>query len=147
LILGGFFHLGTYTQLNLPVELDDLIKQNSLDLNSFNPVAVSSLQGFSDKGKLLGLPLYMNVSSLFYNKDLFDKFGVGYPKDGMLWDDAVELTRKLSRTDGGINYFGLSPGSVGDMGSTMSIQTIGIWFNVRRLKQCPESVGKWMLTC
>jgi multiple sugar transport system substrate-binding protein len=129
LLLAGFFQLGTYTQLNLPYELDDLIKQSALDLNNFNPVAVNALRGYSDKGKLLGLPLYMNVSALFYNKDLFDKFAVGYPKDGMSWDDMAELARKVSRTDSGVNYFGLFPGSAGDMGSAFTIQNIDVATN------------------
>jgi multiple sugar transport system substrate-binding protein len=129
LLLAGFFQLGTYTQLDVPYELDDLIKQSALDLNSFNPVAVNALRGYSDKGKLLGLPLYMNVSALFYNKDLFDKFAVGYPKDNMSWDQIAELARKVSRTDAGVNYFGLYPGSAGDMGSALTIQNIDVATN------------------
>lgn len=42
----------------------------------------------------------------FYNKDIFDKFGVPYPKDGMTWDDAFELAKKITREDGGTKYVG-----------------------------------------
>jgi multiple sugar transport system substrate-binding protein len=44
---------------------------------------------------------------LFYNKDLFDKFGVPYPKDGMTWADATDLAKKMTRQDGGVAYRGL----------------------------------------
>ncbi|RKN64192.1 extracellular solute-binding protein [Paenibacillus ginsengarvi] len=41
---------------------------------------------------------------MYYNKDIFDKFGVAYPKDGMTWEEARELAVKVSRTDGGVQY-------------------------------------------
>lgn len=56
---------------------------------------------------MIGLPTYHNPFGLFYNKDLFDKFGVAYPKDGMTWDEVRELSAKLTRKDGGVQYRGL----------------------------------------
>ncbi|MCC2686519.1 MAG: extracellular solute-binding protein family 1, partial [Paenibacillaceae bacterium] len=39
---------------------------------------------------------------------IFDKFGVAYPKDGLTWDQTIELARKLTRVDGEVQYKGLS---------------------------------------
>jgi multiple sugar transport system substrate-binding protein len=59
-------------------------------------------------GKLLGLPISNGGGNvMFYNKNLFDKFGVPYPKDGLTWDDAYELSKKMTRADQGIQYRGV----------------------------------------
>jgi multiple sugar transport system substrate-binding protein len=58
-------------------------------------------------GGIYGLPFSTSALALFYNKDLFDKFGVPYPKDGMTWEDAYELTKKMSRTVDGVRYSGM----------------------------------------
>jgi multiple sugar transport system substrate-binding protein len=47
--------------------------------------------------------------ALFYNKELFDKFQVPYPKDGMTWDEVYSTAQKLSRTEGGVEYVGINP--------------------------------------
>jgi multiple sugar transport system substrate-binding protein len=43
---------------------------------------------------------------IYYNKELFDRSGVPYPKDGWTLDDMVERTRRLTRQDGGVQYWG-----------------------------------------
>ncbi|MDF2649808.1 MAG: extracellular solute-binding protein family 1, partial [Paenibacillus sp.] len=45
----------------------------------------------------------------YYNKDLFDKFGAQYPKAGYTWDDLYEMSKKLSRNEGGTAYSGYTP--------------------------------------
>jgi multiple sugar transport system substrate-binding protein len=49
------------------------------------------------KPEQLGLPVYLTGGLVFYNKTLFDKYGVQYPKDGWTMDDfraaAIALTR------------------------------------------------------
>jgi multiple sugar transport system substrate-binding protein len=62
------------------------------------------------KGELYGLPITGSTNSLamFYNKDIFDKFGLPYPKDNMTWDDVYELTKKIGRTEGGGVYKGFT---------------------------------------
>jgi multiple sugar transport system substrate-binding protein len=59
-------------------------------------------------GGIYGLPVFNNTITTFYNKDLFDKFGVPYPKDGMTWDDVYDLSRKMARTDGNVKYQGFT---------------------------------------
>jgi len=43
---------------------------------------------------------------IFYNKDLFDRAGVPYPKEGWTVDDLVDKARKLTRQDGGQQFWG-----------------------------------------
>jgi multiple sugar transport system substrate-binding protein len=63
------------------------------------------------KTVLWGLPYAMQFNALYYNKDIFNKFGKSIPKDGMTWDEAIELGQQLTRKDGDIQYRGLDPAS------------------------------------
>ncbi|MCZ8517833.1 extracellular solute-binding protein [Paenibacillus filicis] len=91
----------------LEYDMTELLKKHKVDLNRFEPTLVDAVKGERFNNKILGLPVYNNNMVLFYNKDIFNKFGVQYPKDGMTWDEAIELSRKLNKSDGGKNYFGL----------------------------------------
>src|SRR5699024_3057906 len=51
------------------------------------------------------------VFALFYNKEVFDLFGVQYPVDGMTWEDVVELVPKVTGERNGIDYVGLPTNS------------------------------------
>ncbi|GAA3405658.1 ABC transporter substrate-binding protein [Paenibacillus hodogayensis] len=100
-----------YLGLGLSYDMRELVQKNKLDLNRFNPVYMQRIinETGAAGGEIYGLPI--NSPSplvLFYNKDLFDKFGVAYPKDGMSWDDLLPLTQQLSRSEGGILYRGLT---------------------------------------
>ncbi|MDF2724997.1 MAG: hypothetical protein K0Q59_4672, partial [Paenibacillus sp.] len=54
------------------------------------------------------MPFDQKPLALFYNKDLFDKFAVPYPKDGMTWANAAELAKATTRQDGGVSYYGIN---------------------------------------
>jgi multiple sugar transport system substrate-binding protein len=98
-------------QFMLPVhaqsDISDLIKKNKYDISRLEPSTVQAQQQLANGG-IYGLPTTTTSVALFYNKDLFDKFGVAYPKDGMTWDDLYELTKKMTRTDSGQQYKGLA---------------------------------------
>ncbi|MBD2865125.1 ABC transporter substrate-binding protein [Paenibacillus oceani] len=91
---------------NMQYDMTELIKKNNYDLNQLEPSTVELMKKIANGG-MYGLPVTNTVSVLSYNKDLFDKFGVSYPKDGMTWDDTYELAKRMTRTEGGVNYRGL----------------------------------------
>jgi multiple sugar transport system substrate-binding protein len=66
---------------------------------------------FGDKisGKLFALPTHQDVMITLYHKDLFDKFGIPYLKDGMTWDDLYAVSKRITRNEGGVNYVGYAP--------------------------------------
>ncbi|MDF2715514.1 MAG: family 1 extracellular solute-binding protein [Paenibacillus sp.] len=100
--------------LDMKVEwnMDDVIKSSKFDLNRIRPEFLESIKTASGLNNLIGLPIYNNSFALFYNKDLFDKMGVPYPKDGMTWEDARTIAAKMTRTEGGVQYWGLYPGEL-----------------------------------
>src|SRR5262249_24395576 len=61
----------------------------------------------------------------YYNKDIFDRFAVPYPKDGMTWDNAIDLAKKLTRSDGGVQYKGLTiDGNINRLGEQRSLPMV-----------------------
>jgi multiple sugar transport system substrate-binding protein len=99
-------NLSTVYQLKLFMDMQPLVKKYQVDLNKFDPALLKSVQSLSDKGELFGFPDNIKLNSLLYNKDIFDKFGIPYPKDGMNWSETLDLAKKATRTDGGVQYRG-----------------------------------------
>lgn len=100
--------------------IEPLIKKFNFDLSRLDPIAVESVKTASRQNNLIGLPWTMHFSGLYYNKDIFDKFGVPYPKDGMTWEETRELAKKVTRIDGGVQYRGLEPDKSTRMASVLS---------------------------
>ncbi|TNJ64845.1 extracellular solute-binding protein [Paenibacillus hemerocallicola] len=96
-------------QQDLLMDITPHVKSQSFNLTRFNPVAIDAVK--SEQGQLYGIPYAMQFNALYYNKDIFDKFGKSYPKDGMTWEDAIDLARQLTQQDGGVQYRGLDPAS------------------------------------
>lgn len=106
-----FFSIGatppTLLDQKLEFDISPLIKKAGYDLGKLEPTTVDMAKQIA-KGGMYGLPAYVPPSALYYNKDVFDKFGVSYPKDGMNWDDLEELNKKLTRKEGDTQYYGLA---------------------------------------
>ncbi|WP_256758075.1 extracellular solute-binding protein [Cohnella sp. WQ 127256] len=80
------------------LELDTVIKQEKADFEGIHPYAINSIRDFGD-GKLFGLSGEISSAALFYNIDLFTKYGVEFPKDSMTWEEVFELAKRFP-TDG-----------------------------------------------
>lgn len=98
----------TLNSLNIPLDLSPYIKQYNFNVASIAPAVVDSLKAFFNSESLKALPAgQMDFMLLYYNKDLFEKFGIDYPSDDMSWDDLYDLSRRMTRTEDGVNYRGL----------------------------------------
>ncbi|MFK7693665.1 ABC transporter substrate-binding protein [Paenibacillus sp. HJGM_3] len=99
-----------YFNLGLEYDMRELIKKYNYDLNRFNQVYIKGFQDLTaTNGEIYGLPVSPFFSRvLYYNKDLFDKFGVPYLKDGMNWDEIYDIAKKMSRVEDGVNYRGFA---------------------------------------
>ncbi|WP_158301875.1 extracellular solute-binding protein [Paenibacillus mesophilus] len=95
--------LGTGMQF----DMTSLIKTHGVDLSKFEQTTIDAVRTMGE-GNIYYLPVLTMVQVLFYNKEIFNKLGVAYPKDGMTWDDLHELNMKLTRSNGGVNYMGYS---------------------------------------
>ncbi|MEF3304447.1 ABC transporter substrate-binding protein [Paenibacillus sp. GYB003] len=103
--IGSFFN--EVPVFKFQYDLSAMVKTYGLDLNRIEPSLIDSMKNNAD-GQLWGLPVFNTNLVLYYNKDIFDKFGVAYPKDGMTWPQIYDTAKKLNRTENGVTYVGLA---------------------------------------
>jgi len=111
----------TYTDLGLGDNIEPLIKKFNFDTSKIDPVGLEAVKISSGDSYLIGLPWTIAFNATYYNKDIFDKFGVAYPKDGMTWEEMRDLAVKLTRKDGEVQYRGLEPDVPSRMASILSV--------------------------
>ncbi|WP_028547840.1 ABC transporter substrate-binding protein [Paenibacillus sp. UNC451MF] len=109
------------SEYKLLFNMEPLIKKYRFDTSRFSPEVLQTLKIAGGQDYLAGLPAYTNSFALFYNKDIFDKFAIPYPKEGMYWDEVAELAKKLTRADNGIAYRGIFPDGIGRIQQQLSI--------------------------
>ncbi|MDF2720927.1 MAG: transporter substrate-binding protein [Paenibacillus sp.] len=105
LVLDDNTNLGTSAGLGVFQDHTALSKRHNIDLNRIEPVVLDAIRNATADGALYGLPYFIQVNGLYYNKEIFNRFGVPYPSDGMTWNDAIQLAKRLTR-DGykGLHY-------------------------------------------
>lgn len=113
-----------YMDFEVFEDLTPLAEKMKFDLNRFDQGALEAIRSISDKGELIGLPNMLQFNALYYNKEIFDKFGVPYPKDGMTWEETIDLARQLTRTEGGVSYLGLDPDYLTRLLTPMSLNIV-----------------------
>lgn len=108
------FHgnLPPYKELGILTDIDPLAKQHNFDLGRFDPGALEALRVVGDNNELYALPYAANLNAIYYNKDIFDKFAVSYPEDGMTWDETIELAKKVTGVESHVQYRGLDTDSI-----------------------------------
>lgn len=89
-------------------DMKDLIRQYGIDLSKMNPAVIEVYNWMGQGSAIYAVPLFLEENVLFYNKLIFDKFGVEYPKLGITRDEAYELAKKLTGQIGTTNYKGYS---------------------------------------
>lgn len=111
-------------RLKADQDLTESINAAKIDLNKFNPTALEAVKITSENSYLMGVPYTMHFNALYYNKDIFDKFGAPYPKDGMTWQELTELAKKVTRTEDGVQYRGFEPDSIYRAGSQLGLPLV-----------------------
>jgi len=90
------------------LDLTDMIKKDFQKDEYFWSVMESS---FSINDRYYGVPFAWVGSLLYYNKDMFDKYGVEYPSEGWDWNEFLEKAKALTQDtdgDGKTDQFGYS---------------------------------------
>lgn len=91
---------------NLQYDISDFIKKHDFDLNMIEPTSIA-IQRQIANGGIYGLPISTDTMTLFYNRDIFDRFGVEYPRDGMTWEEVYDVVKSVSRTEGDTRVWGM----------------------------------------
>lgn len=94
----------TYADAKVIAPLDDYIKK---DNEGGKWASTSGYKNMTTwRGATYMSPVDTGPLVIYYNKDLFDKKGVPYPKKGWTWDDYMAIIPKLSFEEGGTRYYG-----------------------------------------
>lgn len=119
--MSGLPGISSLREYNIMEDFNPYIKKYEINLSKYDQVALDAIRSFSDDGQMLALPFRMNIPALFYNKDVFDAFGLPYPQEGMTWTEAEALARELTRQDGTIQYLGIWTGGADRMGMQLKL--------------------------
>lgn len=111
-LFGSFASFLIYKDRELVADMTELVKQHQFDLSGIEQSYLDLVRRYFNDA-LPMLPVYDLRLGLYYNKDLFDKFGVAYPKDGVTWEETLATARQLTRVDSGVIYRGLAAASAG----------------------------------
>ncbi|MDB5085037.1 MAG: family 1 extracellular solute-binding protein, partial [Bacilli bacterium] len=125
-ILEGNGEVQTWNDLGLAYDLAPMIAKYKTDLNRFNQPFLENIRRAdpAQKETIYAMPYYTFQLVLFYNKDIFDKFGVKYPTDGMTWDQVYNLAKQVTKNDGGVQYRGLQPDDFSRLAREYPLETL-----------------------
>jgi ABC-type glycerol-3-phosphate transport system substrate-binding protein len=77
------------------------------ELERVSPIVTTLLSSAADNGELYGAAPSFEGTGVFYNKDLFAKYGVESPRSGMSWKDLLALAARFPReNDEGERLYG-----------------------------------------
>lgn len=98
--------------LELQYPLDELIEKHGFDLDRFDPSLLSLMRALDPEGRVVGFPDGGSFFGLYYNKEVFDVFGIDYPDPDkpMTWDEVLDLARQMTVKRGDVQYVGLGGG-------------------------------------
>ncbi|WP_079912816.1 ABC transporter substrate-binding protein [Paenibacillus sp. 32352] len=77
-------------------QLDPVIRQDKFDTENILPNVMDLLKS-KGGGNIYGLAPSFYSQALFYNKDLFEKFGVPLPHNKMSWEEVLQLAKRFPK--------------------------------------------------
>jgi len=69
--------------------------ERDLDTENYYPTALEWLKS-AGQGKLYGLNPHFTTNALYYNKNLFNEYGVDYPTDDTSWQEILGLAERFT---------------------------------------------------
>lgn len=97
IVVLGRDHYGTFAGKGSLMDLTPLIKRDKYDIDTIFPGMIKFLKE-AGGGKLYGLSPTFDGSAVIYNADLFEKYGVPLPQDGMTWEELFDLAERFPIT-------------------------------------------------
>ncbi|QYR20656.1 extracellular solute-binding protein [Paenibacillus sp. sptzw28] len=107
--------LTEYAEDGKLLELDTMTEEKTYNKETLIPGLLDYMKELGG-GKIYGLSSSFYSQAIFYNKDLFNKYGIPLPEDRMSWDKLFELAQRFP-TDGAKDkrVYGLSLGYNGEL--------------------------------
>lgn len=79
-------------------DIENFVNEEKYNAAGLVPGIIDSMKSLGN-GKLYGIPTSFYSQVIYYNKDLFDEYGVPHPTDQMTWAEIIDLA-KMFPTDG-----------------------------------------------
>lgn len=98
-ILSEFVAQGVFADLSAYLQKDKLLS------GTWPKVSVDA---FRYKGTIAATPFVFKIPAIVYNKSLFDKAGLAYPKDDWTEDQLLDLAKRLTSGEGVNKVFGFN---------------------------------------
>jgi len=101
---------------DLVLDLAPMLAQgkDGLKTDNFLPQFLGQYRPLSAPDKITGLPVSADSTALYWNKTLFDKYGVTeYPTDSWTWDDYLRVAKEIQQKSGGAIYGATPPAEDG----------------------------------
>jgi multiple sugar transport system substrate-binding protein len=107
LFLMNYRFYGQYASRDVLEPLGPYVSDSrKFDEGDFYPQA---LDAFRWKDELMCLPQNISSLVLYFNKDLFERFKIPPPRDGMLWNELAIKAQQLTRDQNGQQVRGADP--------------------------------------
>ena len=103
--VGGGTQLQTYVASGIALDVTSEAKQMGFAADQCWPAVRGEL---IEHGRQYAYPANVNVNILIYNKVVFERFGVPYPRQNMTWDEFFELAKKLTHRAGAETVYGVT---------------------------------------
>jgi multiple sugar transport system substrate-binding protein len=99
-----FNNLKMMLEQDLIMDLAPLIRADA----AFNPDNFYSGENafLLEEGRIWGVPYGSSMPVMYYNRDLFDRYGVAYPEIGWTWDDFLDTALALRHPDDDVFGYG-----------------------------------------
>ena len=89
------------------IDISPWIKRDKFDIENMHPSIVHFLKDIGGGG-LYGLAPIFTSSAIYYNIDLFDRYGVPYPADQMSWEELNQLAARFPVEEGPNRIYGFN---------------------------------------
>lgn len=99
---------------------EDLLYELTADIADLVPHFLPGMLQVQDNGSIYGLPCEVHLSCYYYNMELFDQYGVEYPKEN--WTQEEFLAACQTFKDAGVTP--ISMGALSSFACWMSCQTL-----------------------
>ncbi|RSK28298.1 sugar ABC transporter substrate-binding protein [Bacillus sp. HMF5848] len=144
-----------YASKGALLSLDDLIKADS----EFDPSQINqeAFKAFQYDGTQYGMVESFSNVVLYYNKDLFDAAGVGYPAADWTWDDELIAAQKLTDKEKGVYgtyapiqfwefYKTIAQNDGGIFNEDKTVATVNSAENIEALQWMVDKINKYGVT-
>jgi multiple sugar transport system substrate-binding protein len=140
LFLINYRFYGQFASKGVLEPLEERVENSELfELDDFYPTAV---EAFRWNGELTCMPQNVSSAVIYYNKDLFAKYGVEEPAGTWTWDDMVAAATKLTK-----NLDGKGRYEIHGLGVEPAIIRLApfVWSNGGEIVDDPDAPTRLML--